>query len=61
MTGDQLRQAQRTLGMSNGQLCKRLDIAETTLCNYKADRWPVPAAVVLAIRYLQELQNQGKK
>jgi DNA-binding transcriptional regulator YiaG len=57
MTGAQLREAQRSLQLSNAQLCRRLGVAETTLCNWKADRIAVPAAVVLAMKYLQDLQD----
>lgn len=52
MTGEGLRRAQRQLGLTNAQLCKTLEIAETTLCNYKAGRWPVPRTVELAVKYL---------
>lgn len=61
MTGAQLREAQRAMQLSNAQLCRKLGVAETTLCNWKAGRVGVPTAVVLAIRYLQEQQDQGKK
>lgn len=54
MTPDQLRQAQAALNMTNGQLCKRLGIAETTLCNWKAGRIAIPLSVDLAMKYLQE-------
>lgn len=60
MTGQQLREAQRAMQLSNAQLCRKLGVAETTLCNWKAGRIDVPAAVDLAIRYLQEKHDQGK-
>jgi DNA-binding XRE family transcriptional regulator len=52
MTGESLRRAQRQLGMTNAQLCRALDVAETSLCNWKAGRWPVPRAIELAVKYL---------
>lgn len=58
MTGSQLRQAQRAMGYTNAQLCQRLGVAETTLCNWKAGRIDVPTAVELAVRYL--MQGAGK-
>lgn len=59
MTGAQLREVQRTLKLTNTQLCRKLGVAETTLCNWKADRITVPTSVVLAMKYLQE-KHQGK-
>jgi DNA-binding transcriptional regulator YiaG len=53
MTGAQLKQAQRQLQMTNAQLCKRLCVAETTLCNWKSGRIPVPTPVALAMEYLK--------
>lgn len=47
--------------LSNAQLCRKLGVAETTLCNWKAGRVDVPTAVALAMRYLQEQQDRGKK
>jgi DNA-binding transcriptional regulator YiaG len=52
MTPEQLRQAQAALNITNGQLCKRLGIAETTLCNWKAGRITIPLSVDLAMKYL---------
>jgi DNA-binding transcriptional regulator YiaG len=60
MTGEQLRQAQRALNMTNDQLRKRLGVAETTLCNWKAGRIPVPTTVDLAMKYLQDKNKLGK-
>lgn len=54
MTGAQLREAQRAMQMSNAQLCKRLGVAETTLCGWKSDRRPMPMTAQLAVRYLLE-------
>ena len=53
MTADQLREAQRKLRMTNREMCRHLDVAETTLCNWKAGRIPVPQAVVLALKYME--------
>lgn len=53
MTGAQLKEAQRVLRMNNKQLCNRLGVAETTLCNWKAGRIPVPTPVALAMEYLK--------
>ena len=61
LTGSQLRQAQRRLGWTNAQLCDRLEVSESTLCNWKAGRVAVPAAVVLAIRYLHLLHGLAIK
>lgn len=60
MTAEQLREAQRMLQMNNKQICKQLGVAETTLCNWKAGRIPVPQAVTLAIKYMQHRKDQGK-
>jgi len=57
MTGEQLRQAQRDMKLTNAQLCTRLGVAETTLCGWKAGRWPVPVAVGLAMKYLSQKNN----
>lgn len=59
VTGEQLKKAQRALGWTNAQLCKRLNVAETTLCNWKAGRIEVPTTVELAVRYL--MQGAGKE
>lgn len=59
MTGQQLRDAQRQLELTNVQLCRKLGVAETTLCNWKAGRVPVPTSVDLAMRYLLEKNNSG--
>ena len=53
MTGLQLREAQRMLGMTNQEICKQLGIAETTWCNWLAGRTRIPQAVVLAIKYMR--------
>ena len=60
MTGQQLREAQRAMQMSNAQLCRKLGVAETTLCNYKAGRISVPTAIDLAIKYLQHQHDMKK-
>ena len=60
MTGEQLREAQRALGMTNDQLRRKLGVAETTLCNWKAGRIPVPTTVDLAMKYLQDKNKLGK-
>lgn len=59
MTGPQLREAQRAMQLTNQQLCRKLGVAETTLCNYKAGRCPVPLSIELAMRYLLEKNNSG--
>lgn len=61
MTGDQLKAAQRKLGMTNAQLCAALAVAETSLCNWKAGRWPVPRTVELAMLYLQRTNRPGSR
>lgn len=60
MTGQQLREAQRAMQLSNAQLCRKLGVAETTLCNWKSGRIAVPPVVDLAMRHLQEKHDQGK-
>ena len=57
MTGAQLKAAQRQLQLTNTQLCRKLGVAETTLCNWKAGRVTVPTTVDLAMRYLLGKNN----
>jgi DNA-binding transcriptional regulator YiaG len=61
MTGAQLREAQRAMQLTNQQLCRKLGVAETTLCNWKAGRIEVPTSVGLAMRYLLEKNNSGHR
>jgi len=61
MTGQELREAQRAMRLTNAEICRRLGVAETTLCNWKAGRIVVPTTVALAVRYLQGEIGRGKQ
>lgn len=52
MTGAELRDAQDALSMTNKQFVYLFRVTEATLCNWKADRAPIPAAVALALRLM---------
>lgn len=51
MTGDELKNWRMRLGMTQGDLAKRLDISAQTISNYERGA-NVPRVVSMAIRYL---------
>lgn len=57
MTGNELRRAQDTLGMSNTAFCEFLGVTEATLCNWKSGRRRIPHIV----RFAVETKLTGKK
>jgi DNA-binding transcriptional regulator YiaG len=52
MTGAELRDAQDALAMTNKQFVYIFRVTEATLCNWKADRAPIPTAVSIALRLM---------
>lgn len=59
MTTDQLKDAQRTLRATNARMCAMLGVGESTLCNWKSGRWPIPLTAQLAIKYLIYEHNRA--
>lgn len=57
MTGDDLRQVQRDLKLTNQTFCRTLGITEQTLCSWKAGRIRVPNPSALAIRMLAHYRD----
>jgi DNA-binding transcriptional regulator YiaG len=59
MTGDELRDAQDALDMDNKRFTDVFGVSEATLCNWKADRTKVPAAVAIALRLMIATGDNG--
>lgn len=57
MTGDNLREIQRALKLTNTAFCRTLGITEATLCSWKAGRVRVPNPAALAVRMLAHYRS----
>jgi DNA-binding transcriptional regulator YiaG len=63
MTGAELRDAQDALALDNKRFTEVFRVTEATLCNWKADRTAIPAAVSIALRLMiahpEDAPNNG--
>lgn len=61
MTPDQVREAQRRLGLSDAGLARFLGVSQpVTIRRWKAGRNPVPGPASLALRYALDRQARGE-
>lgn len=61
MTGDDLRQLQRELKLTNTQFCRTLGVSEVTLCSWKAGRARIPNPAALALAMLAHYRDDLAK